>query len=114
MSITTAQRFYHGSTQKEPRQKGELLQEATVEKTATESIRDTTFTGTVDRAILDKIQKRLTTANHTARNKSSILYILDFGITKNTIPAAFGFEMAHNKILDRACAYKSGTPILRY
>ncbi|KAJ5091592.1 hypothetical protein NUU61_006462 [Penicillium alfredii] len=37
-----------------------------------------------------------------------------FGITDNTAAAAMGFEMAHNKILEWACAYKSGTPTFSY
>ena len=36
-----------------------------------------------------------------------------FGIAENTIVAARGFEIAHNKILDRACAYKDGSPSYR-
>lgn len=32
-----------------------------------------------------------------------------FGIAENTVASAMGFEMAHNKILDWACAYKGGS-----
>lgn len=37
-----------------------------------------------------------------------------FGIASNTAAAAMSFEMAHNKILEWACAYKGGTPIFSY
>lgn len=37
-----------------------------------------------------------------------------FGIASNTVAAAMSFEMAHNKILDWACAYKGGTPTFIY
>ncbi|RJE21899.1 hypothetical protein PHISCL_05744 [Aspergillus sclerotialis] len=37
-----------------------------------------------------------------------------FGIVENTVAAAMGFEIAHNKILDWACAYKGGPPTFSY
>ncbi|KAJ6117645.1 hypothetical protein N7512_007370 [Penicillium capsulatum] len=37
-----------------------------------------------------------------------------FGIADNTTAAAMGFEMAHNKILDWASAYKGGAPTFSY
>jgi hypothetical protein len=37
-----------------------------------------------------------------------------FGIAKNTIAAAMAFEMAHNKILEWACAYKGGSTTFSY
>ncbi|KAJ5239618.1 hypothetical protein N7468_004237 [Penicillium chermesinum] len=37
-----------------------------------------------------------------------------YGIADNTVPAASGFEMAHNKILEWACDYKGGTPTFSY
>ncbi|KAA8649423.1 uncharacterized protein ATNIH1004_002094 [Aspergillus tanneri] len=43
------------------------------------------------------------------------LHILDlFRHRRKHRPAAFGFEMAHNKILDWACAYKGGSPTYSY
>ncbi|KAJ5964211.1 uncharacterized protein N7479_004087 [Penicillium vulpinum] len=37
-----------------------------------------------------------------------------FGIASNTAAAAMSFEMAHNNILEWACAYKGGTPTFSY
>ncbi|KAJ5766681.1 uncharacterized protein N7511_004297 [Penicillium nucicola] len=37
-----------------------------------------------------------------------------FGIAKNTVAAAMGFQFAHNQILDWAGAYKGGTPTFSY
>lgn len=37
-----------------------------------------------------------------------------FGIASNTVAAAMSFEMAHNRILDWACAYKGGKPTFSY
>lgn len=37
-----------------------------------------------------------------------------FGIASNTVAAAMSFEMAHNSILEWACAYKGGTPTFNY
>jgi hypothetical protein len=37
-----------------------------------------------------------------------------YGIAENTVAAAMGFEMAHNKILDWACSYKGGSPTFSY
>ncbi|KAJ5117485.1 hypothetical protein N7448_011117 [Penicillium atrosanguineum] len=37
-----------------------------------------------------------------------------FGIASNTVAAAVAFEMAHNLILEWACAYKGGTPTFSY
>jgi hypothetical protein len=36
------------------------------------------------------------------------------GILSNTTAAAMAFEIAHNKILERVCEYKGGTPIFIY
>jgi hypothetical protein len=37
-----------------------------------------------------------------------------YGITENTVAAATGFEMAHNKILGWACSYKCGSSAFSY
>ena len=37
-----------------------------------------------------------------------------FGIASNTVAAAVAFEMAHNLILEWACAYKGGAPTFSY
>jgi hypothetical protein len=37
-----------------------------------------------------------------------------FGIASNTVAAAMSFEMAHNRILNWACAYKGGKPTFSY
>lgn len=37
-----------------------------------------------------------------------------YGIASNTVAAAISFEMAHNNILEWACAYKGGSPTFSY
>lgn len=51
---------------------------------------------------------------HFSTDYGSSIHWTFFGIAQNTVAAAMGFEMAHNKILEWACAYKGGNPTFSY
>lgn len=84
-------------------------------------VRITKIAGSSDRVVREGFTRKLARAMSTLFDCRS--FSTDyrthvgwtfFGIADNTVAAAMGFEMAHNKILEWACAYKGGSPTCSY
>ncbi|KAJ5516512.1 hypothetical protein N7527_008072 [Penicillium freii] len=68
-------------------------------------------------AFVEKVARAMCTffdCKHFSTDYNTHIHWTFFGIASNTAAAAISFEMAHNNILEWACAYKGGTPTFSY
>ncbi|KAJ5185259.1 hypothetical protein N7472_010099 [Penicillium cf. griseofulvum] len=68
-------------------------------------------------AFVEKVARAMSTffdCKHFSTDYKTHVHWTFFGIASNTAAAAMSFEMAHNNILEWACAYKGGTPTFSY
>lgn len=68
-------------------------------------------------AFVGKVARAMCTffdCKHFSTDYNTHVHWTFFGISSNTAAAAMSFEMAHNNILEWACAYKGGTPTFSY